>query len=110
MKHFFPLILLLFTVAAHAKKPDETPKDAIVQIDGEIYELKMWSRYQVVKDTTEMHSRIVSIDTAIVEPQRERALLVTKISYFEANKMSAFRTARPAPLNTKKQPATKKKN
>mgnify|MGYP000110691418 CR=1 FL=1 len=34
MKHFFPLILLLFTVAAHAQKPDETPIDTIVQIDG----------------------------------------------------------------------------
>lgn len=113
MKNNILLLLLIFFFffgLAHAQKPDESAKDTIVQIDGDIYELKTWSQYQVVKDTTEMHSRIVSIDTAIVEPQRERALLVTKISYFEANKMSAFRTARPAPLNTKKQPATKKKN
>ena len=106
MKHLIFLILLLFTAAAHAQKPDETPIDTIVQIDGEIYELKMWSRYQVVKDTTEMHNRIVSIDAAIDELEKERALLVTKISYFETNKMSAFRTVKqPAP---KKKPAPKK--
>ena len=52
MKHFAFFIMLPFTASAHAQKPDETPKDTIVQIDGEIYELKTWSRYQVVKDTS----------------------------------------------------------
>lgn len=108
MKHFIFLIMLLFTAAAHAQKPEETPKDTIVKIDGEIYELKTWSRYEIVKDTTEMHSRIVSIDAAIDELEKERALLVTKISYFETNKMSAFRTARPAPAKKNTKPAPKK--
>lgn len=108
MKHLIFFIMLLFTAAAHAQKPDETPKDTIVQIDGEIYELKTWSRHQIVQDTTEMHNRIVAIDTAIAELRRERALLVTKISYFETNKMSAFRSARPAPAKKNTKPAPKK--
>jgi hypothetical protein len=108
MKHLIFFIMLLFTASAHAQKPEETPKDTIVKIDGEIYELKTWSRYQIVQDTPEMHNRIVAIDTAIAELRRECALLVTKISYFETNKMSAFRTARPAPAKKNTKPAPKK--
>jgi hypothetical protein len=106
MRNLIFILLLFFAAKINAQKPDETPIDTIVQIDGDIYELKTWSRYQVVKDTTEMHNRIVPIDAAIDELEKERALLVTKISYFETNKMSAFRTVKqPAP---KKKPAPKK--
>lgn len=60
------------------------------------------------KSTVFRRDSFVDYGGDIAELRRERALLVTKISYFETNKMSAFRTARPAPAKKNTKPAPKK--
>ena len=114
MKHFAFFIMLLFTASAHAQKPDETPKDTIVQIDGEIYELKTWSRYQVVKDTSLINARRLEILRQIDGLVLELEYLDDLKSQWETLDMGGMsimqnktgsKTPAKKPVTAKKQPA-----
>lgn len=100
------LLFLLFPVFCQAQKLNDEPIDSIIVIDDKIYNWRIFSQYEVIQDTLEMHQRIVNIDAQIVLLNAEKAKLAEKISYFETNKVSSFQQSKQP---VKKQPARKPK-
>lgn len=94
------LFLLFLPFLASAQKIEESPIDTFMVIDEKIYEVKIYSEYQIIQDTFDPHSRIVAIDAAIDQLTKERQLLVDKIAFFESEKPAFIQ--RKAILPTKK--------
>lgn len=99
------LFLLFLPFLASAQKINESPIDIFMVIDEKIYEVKIYSEYQIIQDTFGLHSRIVAIDAAIDQLIKERQLLVDKIAFFESEKPAFIQRKAVLP----KQKATKKR-